>query len=109
MTIIEPNKNKIRVNLILVLLMGMVGLSILSGIYLYNQTVDLRHTIKNDEAMIQKTQEGIVEVRNQLYSVLDLKNLLRVSEAQGLVNDPKPGYLEVTAGPVSDALTVRKP
>ncbi len=109
MTIIEPNKNRTHLNFILIALMGMIGLSILSGIYLYNQTVDLRHTIKNEAAMIQKTQEGMVDLRNRLYAVLDLKNLLNIAQSGGLVNDARPSYLEVTQGPVSDDLTVRKP
>lgn len=96
MTIIEPNKNKYYAGEILYLTLFIVAGAILS-IYFYNLNVNLKYRISLQEKSLQKLEVLNADLRNQLYQILDSKNLANFVQKQNLVSDKNPDYLKALA------------
>ena len=93
MTIIEPNKNKYYANEILYLALFIIAGAVLS-IYFYNLNVNLKYRISLQEKSLQKLEVLNADLRNQIYQVLDSKNLADFAKKQNLISDKNPDYLE---------------
>jgi len=93
MTNIKPNKkNKNSVNLILLLLAPAI-LEAVWLIKLSNSAVDLSHGLSAARTEIQKTESENAEMKNQLYSLFDKANLVKIASEKGLVEEKIPQYL----------------
>lgn len=94
MTIIEPNKNRIKLNLPLLILAGALAVGILLNVYLYNRTVDLKFLLNKNEAGLKELSVANAELKNSLYKIIDTNNFPELAAGLGLVKDYKPDYLE---------------
>jgi cell division protein FtsL len=94
MTIIQPNKTNHKANFLISLLI-LTSISIaVWGVFLYNQLVDFRHEIKKQEADISRAEVMNAELKNNLYSIIDAKNLKSSVDSQSLILDKNPEYLK---------------
>ena len=93
MTIIQPNKNN-KSNLLVFILMTAGVLSVVWGVFLYNELVDLRHEFQRQNDDIQKAEVSNAELKNNLYNIIDARNLEALVEGQYLVLDNDPQYIK---------------
>lgn len=93
MTIIEPNKNKLRINYALCFLIIGIIAGVLLNVYFYNQMVNLRYSLSLRQAELEESQVSSAELKNQLYAVLDSNNLNELVKNMNLVLDNRPMYL----------------
>ncbi len=94
MTIIQPNKNNYKTSfLISVLLITSISAA-LWGVFLYNQLVNLRHEVKKQETNFSRAEVMNAELKNNLYSIIDAKNLKSSIDSQSLILDKNPEYLK---------------
>ena len=93
MTIIEPYKNKYYANEFLYIAFLILVLAIFN-IRFYNFNVNLKYKISLQEKSVQKLEVANADFRNQLYQILDSRNLSSIIEKQNLVSDKNPDYLE---------------
>lgn len=64
------------------------------GVFLYNQLVNLRHEVKKQEADISRAEVTNAELKNNLYSIIDAKNLKSSANSQSLILDKNPEYVK---------------
>lgn len=93
MTIIEPFKNKFRINEFLYIGFLLLIFAILS-IYLYNLNVNLKHAVSLREKTVQNLEAANAELRNQFYQITDIRNLNAFAQSHNLIPDKNPDYLE---------------
>jgi hypothetical protein len=94
MTIIQPNKNNYKMSfLISVLLITSISAA-LWGVFLYNQLVNVRHEIKRQENNLRQAEVMNAELKNNLYSIIDAKNLKSSTDSQSLILDKNPEYVK---------------
>lgn len=74
--------------------MGILAASAILGIFLYNQLVNLRHEITSQENNLQKAEVLSAELKNNLYAMVDTKNLQNLAAENGLVIDKTPQYVK---------------
>lgn len=98
MTIIEPNKNRRRVDILfwgsIALLLGVA----LWSISVYNQTVNLSHELRLSEDRERTLEAENAELKNERYSLINSKQLHAIASAHGLVKATRPEYLEIAPG-----------
>ena len=75
MTIIQLNKNNHKKNFLVSILMMVSIVMAVGGIFIYNQLVSLRHEVKKQENNIQQAEVQNAELKNNLYSILNEKNI----------------------------------
>ncbi len=92
MTIIQPNKNNHKTIFAVSILMIISITAAVWGIFLYNQLVDLRHEVKRQEENLRRAEVTNAELKNNLYSILDAKNLEPLINSQSLIFDKNPEY-----------------
>ena len=97
MTIIEPNKYRIRFNVALVFAVLLLVGGGVGSILMYNETVRIEHTIAATEHEIKTLQAENADYRNELYRLLDTAALEEAAPALGLFKETRPAYLEVAA------------
>lgn len=97
MTFIEPNQHRFRIHIAFVIgVATLIGGALLS-IYLYNETVHLRHLIERTEESIKELEVANAELRNDLYQRLDTVSLRREAISRGFIEESHPRYLEVAS------------
>lgn len=96
MTIIQPNIHRFRINATLVIVIVLVVGGALLNIFLYNETVHLKHLISVTGEDIKSLEAENADARNELYSILDPGHLKETALELGFVNDTAPRYLEVS-------------
>ncbi len=94
MTIIQPNKNKRYFTPPFIFLAVILILTAISGIYLYNQNVNLKHFLTNNLDKLQDLQETNADYKNKLYQVLDPQNIPSIAQELNLVQEKYPKYFE---------------
>lgn len=94
MTIFSPNQQKFSVNIRQLLWMGALVSLALLGIQIYSQNVAMRHQINVLEERFQTMRVTNAEYKNQLYHVLDSRNMQKAAEQLSLVKENKIKYLE---------------
>ena len=67
-------------------------------IALYAQTVNLEYGIQAGEKAVAELKLSNVDLRNQLYGVLDTRRLTTIAGEAGLTPESKPAYLEFQIG-----------
>ena len=94
MTIIQPNKTSYKSNFLILTLM-FVSISVaVWGVFLYNQLVNLRHEVKSQEASLGQAEVANAELKNNLYNIIDAKNLESSIKNQSLILDENPNYVK---------------
>ena len=75
----------------------MVGLlTIVSiGILFYNQIVNLQHLINFQSQSIEKAKLANIDFKNQLYQLVDSKNLLNLASRLGMIKVNNPEFLQL--------------
>lgn len=98
MTIIEPNKNRLKLNYLLsLLLLGLAGLMVWS-IIVYNQTINLRYALGEREDSRKAAEVQNVELKKTRYDLTDIKNLRLVAATGGLVKAQAVEYFKAGQG-----------
>ena len=65
------------------------------GIFIYNQLVSLRHEVKKQENNIQQAEVQNAELKkNNLYSILNEKNIESLINQQSLILEKNPKYIK---------------
>jgi len=64
-----------------------------SGIYIYNQNVQLRHEVNFQQKHAATLQLVNADQKNQLYKILDAENVELVAQQKQLVKERNPRYL----------------
>ena len=64
------------------------------GIFIYNQLVSLRHEVKKQENNIQQAEVQNAELKNNLYSILNEKNIESLINQQSLILEKNPNYIK---------------
>jgi len=94
MTIIEPNKNRIRVNLLSLMLITLTVIGALFSVFVYNQIVATRYQLGNQEEQSNVLRVANAELKDKLYKILDKENSESFVRSLGLIKDNKPVYLQ---------------
>ncbi len=93
MTIIEPNKNKFKINTLKAFIVGLILMEAMFGIFSYNKNVKseywLTQTTRANEALRIKN----ADLKNQLYALTDFQNASDVAIKLGLIKEGRPEYL----------------
>ena len=93
MTIIQLNKNNHNKNFLISILMMVSVVMAVWGIFIYNQLVSLRHEVKKQENNIQQAEVQNAELKNNLYSILNEKNIESLINQQSLILERNPNYI----------------
>ena len=94
MTIIEPHKNHIYSHQEFWHLGILLFLSAVLSIYFYNLNVNLKYRLNLSERTLQQLEAANGDFRNQLYQILDSRNLAEFAAKQNLVSEKNPAYSE---------------
>ena len=94
MTIIQPNKNSKKINLFIFGLTMTTVVVAFWGVFIYNQLINLRHELVNQENNLQKAEVMNAELKNNLYQLTDTKNLETSANQNSLVLEKNPQYLK---------------
>ena len=93
MTIIEPNKNRFHLSLLMTLAISFVILGAILSIFAYSQSVRLHHLLDEQQVLIDDLQVQTADLKNRLYTLLDFGNVDQLAEQLGLIKERKPEYL----------------
>ncbi len=96
MTIIEPNKKYFLQASLLYFAAALLAFSII-GIYFYNLNVNLKYSMSMQEKEISRLETANADLRNQMYKILDLRNLTAVIQQRNLIQDKNPDYFAYAA------------
>lgn len=91
MTIIRPNAYQEVKKLIAILSAILVGV-LLFGVFLYLQTVNLRHDIADAHNSLEDMKVENADLKNDLYGMMDSNNLEKLAVERGLVKDKNPQW-----------------
>lgn len=94
MTIFSPHQSKIKFNLKLVLGAALLIIIAIASIHLQNSNMALRKAIGALESKIEEIRVANADYKNELYKLLDAKNLTPLIQRLGLVKEVHPRYLE---------------
>ena len=94
MTIIEPNKINWSLQYELISLGIMLFLVALFSIYFYNLNVNLNYQLSLQEKSLQQLEVLNGDLKNQLYQILDSRNLTALIGQKNLIPDKNPDYFE---------------
>lgn len=94
MTILEPNKSTTRVNKFFVCSVSALIAVALWSIFVYNQTVNVAHSITSYEKEYKLLLAKNAELKNRIYAVTDVKALRQFAAGRGLVPVKSPEYVE---------------
>jgi len=91
MTIIQPNKYKDVKRLIFSLGAFVLGITLL-WVFVYLQTVSLRHDIVSTREGLELAKIENAELKSQYYGLVDSDNLENLATEQGFVKDKNPQW-----------------
>jgi len=94
MTIIQPHQASHKTNFFIFSLVFILIIGAVWGVFLYNQLVSFRHETKKQEANIGQAEAINAELKSELYSILDTKNLASSTNEQSLILDKNPEYIK---------------
>ncbi|KKR88753.1 MAG: hypothetical protein UW50_C0001G0171 [Candidatus Wolfebacteria bacterium GW2011_GWA1_44_24] len=93
MTIIQPNK-KNKLNFLISILMLILAVVAVWSVFLYNQLVDFRHEIASYEKSASETEVKNAELKNELFQIVNPKNLESLMNDGALVLEKNPTYIK---------------
>lgn len=91
MTIIQPNKNEDIRRLTTLLTVGLIAVS-LGLVFLYMQTVTLKHDLAKKRNTLEVLKVENAELKNNYYALTDVNNLEKLAGELGLVQDKNPQW-----------------
>ena len=91
MTILQPNKYKDLKGLVISLGVFMVGI-ILIWVFVYIQTVDLRHDLVDAKQYLEETKTENADLKNEYYSLVDTNSLETLAKERGFIRDKNPQW-----------------
>lgn len=91
MTIIQPNKNRDIMRLLVTLGSISVGLA-MAGVFVYLQTVNAKHDLARIKEELEIIKVENAELKNSYYEMVDTDNLERLAEEKGFVKDKNPQW-----------------
>lgn len=91
MTIIQPNKHK-EIKMLTVSLGAILVFLILTWIFVYLQTVSLRHDLASAKNRLEEIKVVNAEMKDAYYNLVDADNLERLAAERGLVKDKNPQW-----------------
>jgi len=97
MTIIQNKIQKTNGNpkiLISSLIVILIMLSI-SGIFVYNQTVNINHNIEKEKIVLRDAEVKNAELKNNIYGMFSQEKTLAVVTNSALVVEKNPKYLKI--------------
>jgi len=94
MTIIQPNREEKKTSLFALVLAGIAVLSVVWGVFIYNQLVDIRHEVAKKSNNLEKAEVSNAELKNNLYNIIDSQNLESLAEDRFLAFDKNPQYVK---------------
>lgn len=92
-TIIKPNQHLLKINWLLLLMIGGLLTIVVQGIFSYNQIVNLQHALNGQAKFFDQAKLVNIDFKNQLYQLVDPKNLINLANQLGLVKVNKPEFL----------------
>jgi len=95
MTIIQPNKHKDIKRLTVSLSIFLVG-TILMWMFVYLQTVNLKHDLANAKNHLEEMKVENAELKDRYYDFVDANNLEELAVERGLVKDKNPQWAFVS-------------
>ena len=95
MTIIEPKKNKLRLNFAVTAIMALILLGSLLIVFAYNRSVSMNYKLSETLKSIESLRVANAELKNSLYVILDLQNVEKLADKLGLVKEKRPDYLSI--------------
>jgi hypothetical protein len=98
MTIIQPNRENKKTSLFALVLIGTAVLSVVWGVFIYNQLVDIRHEVERASNSVEKAEVSNAELRNNLYNIIDSGNLESLAKGKSLALDNNPQYVKSDGG-----------
>jgi cell division protein FtsL len=98
MTIIQPNRENKKTSLFALVLMGVAVLSVVWGVFIYNQLVDIRHEVEKTSNGVEKAEVSNAELKNNLYNMIDSGNLESLAKTKSLALDKDPQYVKSDDG-----------
>lgn len=101
MTIIQPNKHKNKLNLIISLLLFTIVVLVGEGISLYSQSVNFRHDITKIEKDVRNIEVANAEMKNKLFALFEPDNIKTITENSGLIEDKNPQYIKESDNPLA--------
>lgn len=97
MTIIRLSQNKDFYLRILVIFLPIIIIETAGLIFFYNQTVTLNNGIDQAKIAIQGVQGQSAEINNRIFDLFASQNVISYAEANGLVAEEKPQYVETNS------------
>ncbi|MBI5079303.1 hypothetical protein HZB06_01335 [Candidatus Wolfebacteria bacterium] len=94
MTIIQPNRNNYKFNLLISSFVIAIVMSAVWGVFIYNGSVNLRHETERHEIDIRQIEVENAELKNKFYSIIDAKNLEAIAGQTSLILDKNPQYVK---------------
>jgi len=94
MTIAKSKQRKDKANLLLVPILLIILGGAFFSISLYNKIVDLKHKLTGLENELYDLEVGNAELKNNLFSLLDVNNMQNLISENGLILEKNPSYLE---------------
>ena len=91
MTIIQPNRHKDVKRLVVSLGMFLVA-TILMWMFVYLQTVSLKHDLASTKNSLEEMKVENAELKDRYYGFVDAGNLEELAIERGLVKDKNPQW-----------------
>jgi cell division protein FtsB len=95
MTLIQPNKQNILLNFILIALILLVTVSVIWLIMLYTKTVSLAHGASTMREELTQLESQNSELKGKMFALLDPGQMEALAASRGMVADRSPEYLPI--------------
>ncbi len=106
MTISHSNPTRYATGAIRILL-GVIVISCLSSIFLYNRMVQARRADNQITKVVDQLKVENAKLKNDLYTMIDGRSLTMHAERLGYIKDSNPAYITFLAdGSVREGATV---
>lgn len=92
MTLIQPNRQNIFLNLSLIMLGVCVLFAVIWLILLYNETVSLAHGISDMRDAVKRTEIENSELKGRIFALFDPDRAALFASERGMVADRSPEY-----------------
>lgn len=93
MTIIQPNNNKIRFNLIAFLTIGVLLLEAVLAIFAYSHSVHLQYALDQQLSAARELRAENVDLENVIYDKISFSGVEALAGKLGLIREKRPEYL----------------
>ncbi len=95
MTIIEPKKNKLKLNILGLIMISVILVEAVLSVFAYSHNVRLSHNLLEVEKSIESLRISTADFKNQIYAKLELQSVDQLAEKLGLVKERRPEFLSI--------------